>query len=419
MKKGKHVSSKADTREIVKLGDYQEPEVSFVYDDEEEAEREARKKGVPKAVYRVGAVLIVVMVGLALWMNRDSLKPENAWSWVVEQMTGARVGDGFPVSIPGSTVLESNFSAAAGSAAILSDTAFTLLGSDGKESLSLRHSFNNPAMNQVGTNFLLYNSGSTGYVLQSGEKTLCSGNAGRDILSGAVSGRGRYALGMQGSEGASDLEVYDSQGELLYTYLFAQDYITAMALNYDGSYGAVATVKSEKGELISKITILDFSKTEKITEYTISGNLILGMYWSQNGNLYAVGDSGLLMASSSNYEFQNYSYDGRQITAYCLASNRAFVSVSAYAHRGASTLLVFDGSQECVKVDTEKRITSISCSGGTVGTLEDNEVVFYDFTTGQEQARADGGADARSLALSSEHSAYVMGINEVRMLEVE
>ena len=96
-------------------------------------------------------------------------------------------------------------------------------------------------------------------------------------------------MGMQSPQGASYLNVYLKNGTVQYNYLFARDYITAVALNYDASYGAACTVHSEKGEMVSKITIFNFREQDPIAEYETRGNLLLGVYWSENGNIYAVG----------------------------------------------------------------------------------------------------------------------------------
>ncbi|MCH5353199.1 MAG: hypothetical protein J1E06_07010 [Acutalibacter sp.] len=420
-KRKNKVDPKADTARIVRLRNYQEEqeEVYYEYEDEEsEGEERLKKMQVPKAVYRVVIILILLVLGLALWMNRDGLSVDNIRSWIKLQFVGAGQGDGFPVSITGSSVFASNFASYGGDALILSDTAFTAVDPSGKEQLSLRHSLSQPAMHTAHGKTLLYNQDSTGYLVLSGTETVVRGTAEREILSGVVSSGGRYALGLHGSDGASELNVYQKDGTLQYTYSFARDYITAIAMNYDGSYGMTCTVRSERGELVSKVTVFDFNDPEPIASYETRDNLILDAAWTESGDLYAVGESALLMAKSTNYDFTEYSYDGRQLTAYRLDQNRAFLSISAYEHAGPCTLLVFRGNNEPVRVESPERIVSLSASGGTVGALVNTEVVFYDYSTGTEQGRIDGGSDAKSIALNSERMAYVLGVSEIRTVEI-
>ena len=83
-------------------------------------------------------------------------------------------------------------------------------------------------------------------------------------------------------------------------------------------------------------------------------------------------------------------------------------------------MLIDDGRglEEPVQAQAEERIVSLSVSGGTVGALLDQQLVLFDAATGQELARAEAGSDAKSIALSSESAAYVLGVSEIRRLQV-
>lgn len=415
----KKADPKAGTQEIIKLQDYRETEAHIEYEEEEaEGEKRLKKIRIPKAAYRVAIILLVLVLGLALWLNRDRLQPENVINWVKLQFVGSGQGDGFPISITGSAVSASNFTAYSGNALVLSDTALTMLDSTGKELLSLRHSFNEPAMRSAYGKTLLYNQGSTSYLVLSGTDTEISKAADREILCGAVAPGGRYALGLRGSEGASELQVYQKDGSLQFQYSFAKDYITAIAMNYDGTYGFVCTAGSDKGELVSKITVFDFNQAEPLSIFETRDNFLADAAWTEGGDLYAVGLSGLLRAKSSDYTFTEYSYEGRELTAYRLDQGRAFLSVSAYKHAGPSTLLVFRGDGEPVQIESGERIVALSVSGGTVGALANSSVGFYDYSSGEELGRADAGSDAKSIALGSERMAYVLGVSEIRTVEI-
>lgn len=424
-------SEKRNRRKIIQLKDHQPeslweeetpeeaPKAAVEYDGEPEEEA-GQKMGwqAPKAFYRAAVVLVVLVLGLALWVNRESLTPENIWSWMQTQVMGAQGGDGYPVSITGSAVSQGNFTSYGGNAVVLSDTAFTVLGPSGQEVFSQRHSLNQPVLKEAAGNYLLYNQGSTGYLIASGTEVRLEDSAGQDILAGAVAANGRFALATQGKEGAADLTVYLETGEVQFTYSFAQDYITSLALSADGTSGIVCTVRSQGGELVSKVTVFQFDQADPVTQYESRDNLLLGASWGENGMLYAVGDSSLLWARASDLAFSEYSYQGRSPTAFRLEGGQAYVSISAYEHAGASTLLVFRDAGDPVEIQAEARIQALSVSGGTVGALIGQELVLYDASTGGELARADAGSDAQSIALSSESTAYVLGVSEVRRIQV-
>ena len=423
-------SEKRNRRKIIQLKDHQPeslreeetpeeaPKAAVEYDGEPEEEAGQKKAWqAPKAFYRAAVVLVVLVLGLALWVNRESLTPQNIWSWVQTQVMGAQGGDGYPVSITGSSVAERNFLCTDGNAVVLSDTALTITGPSGQELLSLRHSFNQPVLESASGKYLLFNQNSTGYLVADSSGTKLDGSTTQDILAGAIAPNGRFALATQGAEGASEMTVYLATGEVQYTYNFAQDYITALALNSDGTWAMACTVRSQGGELISKITVFNLDDPTPAAEVEVRNNLLLGAYWGSNGVLYALGDSSLFRARSSDLSFVEYSYGGRTPTAFQFAGGQAYVSVSAYEHAGACTLLTFRNLDDPVEVQSEERITALSVYGGTVGALINQQLVLFDSTTGQELARVDAGSDAKSIALSSESAAYVLGVSEIRRVQ--
>ena len=189
------------------------------------------------------------------------------------------------------------------------------------------------------------------------------------------------------------------------------------------SHGAVCTVRSEKGEMVSKLTILDFNLEEPVAEFETRSNYLLAAYWAENGAIYCVGDTALVLGRSGDYQFTEYSYQGRQLTAFELSAGRAFLSISPYEHGGTSTLLAFNGNEETgeknpVRMEMEGRIEAVSVFGGTVGVLMGGQAVFLDYITGMELGRAQAGEDAKGIALGSERRAYVLGVSEIRIAEI-
>lgn len=433
----KHDRKDQEKTRVINLDDYrkspanEEPEAQVEYEDifsgeerEDPAKEQKRElRQLPRALYIISLVLLVAVVGLSLWINREHLSWENIKESVKLQVKGEEVGDGFPVPVTGANVYEGNFISYDGGPVALSNTALTAVNSTGREKFSVRHNLSKPVLRAAGGRYLIYNSGSKGYMALSGGKTTAEGAAEMDIITGAVSPSGKFALGLESSYGSSKLEVYMPDGSLQYEYPFSGGYIMAIAMNYDGTHGAVCTVRSEKGELVSELTILDFNQEEPTARFETRENLLLAAYWAENGSIYGVGDTALVCGRSGEYEFSEYDYQGRQLTAFGFGGGRAFLSVSAYEHGGTSTLLAFSGSEAFgeknpVRMELSGRAQSVSAYGGTVGVLMDGQAVFLDYTTGMELGRAEAGEDARGLALGSEKRAYILGVSDIRAVEI-
>lgn len=434
-KHDKHGEKKA---KVINLDDYrrppaaEEPEAEVEYEDifsgeepedEKQLGRKKELRQLPRAVYISSLVLVAVIVGLSLWMNREHLTWENIKESVKLQVKGEEIGDGFPVPITGANVYEGNFISYDGGVVTLSNTALTAVNSTGTEKFSVRHSLSRPALQAAGGRYLIYNSGSKGYTALSGGQVTAEGTAESDIIAGGICPAGKFALGMESSYGASRLEVYMADGSLQYEYPFSGDYITAVALNYDGTHGAVCTVRSEKGEMVSTITIFDFNEEEPVTRFETRGNMLLAAYWAENGAIYGVGDEAMVCGRSGDYQFTEYDYQGRQLTAFTLGAGRALLSVSAYEHGGTSTLLAFNGNEAFgeknpVRMELEGRVEAVSVYGGNAGVLMGGQAVILDYTTGMELGRAQAGEDAKGIALGSERRAYILGVSEIREAEI-
>lgn len=373
-------------------------------------ERPAPK--VSKSLYRIAAILLAAVVVLVVLENWENLSPGNIGEWIRTKAVGFGFGDGYPVSLTGSEADPGNFGSDNGNVYVVSDTALTVMNSSAKELFSARHSYNNPAVSEAASRYLLYNIGGTGYRVETSAGTQVSGAANCDITAGVICNSGKFALAVQPADYAAELRVYMKDGSQQYSYLFADTYISAIALNSDGTRGAVASVFSRSGAIVSRITVLDFSKEEPVAEYESEGNLIMDMMWSDSNRIIAVGDTQTLV-SDTKFNFSAYNYDGREVTAYCLTDSRAIVSVSNYSYGGSSTLLVFKDGITPVEAELSGRAEWISSAGSKAAALLADGVVSVDLSTGVIEALCDISADTKAVAMADEGTVYLLGVKEI------
>ncbi len=126
----KQEEQKAEKENLQAAYEYEEEQA-----EEEHAPEEKKRRlssSVPRGVYIACLVLVGVIVGLGLWVNREYLTWDNMKEWARLQVLGSESGDGFPVQITGSNVAESNFLTSGGSAVLLSNTALTIVSGEGK-----------------------------------------------------------------------------------------------------------------------------------------------------------------------------------------------------------------------------------------------------------------------------------------------
>lgn len=390
-----------------------------IWEEESDASREnKKKKTVPPRVQllrRVGCILLAAVLVVALWMNRDSTFFHSLGDWFHTRLVGLDTGGGYPTAITGTQVLPTNIMSTDGMAVTLSDTALTIQNATAKTVVSRQHSFSEPRMCAAGGRWLVYNLGGTGYRVESISKTVLTGSTGGNIQAAAIAPSGRFALVTQTADNASRLTVYMANGEVQYTYSFYDAYITAVALNGDGTRGVVATASTNGGALAGTLYLLDFSREDAVTQADAGDNLVLFLHWGDNGVVTAVGDTAALYGRAADFTFETLAYESAVLAA-CSAEGS---TVCLALEGGETPELVLLGGQAPVRAALPAPASSCSVFGGSAAALADGLALVVDTATGELLAQADVGRGVQAVAMSSESTAYVLGISQIRFFDFE
>ena len=381
--------------------------------------RRHRARRIPAWVYRTAAILLAASLGLALWFNRDGLSPENIASWVRENVVGSGTGDGYPVTIGGSQIYARNFRSQNGDAVFVSDTRLTVLNNTGAEKISRQHSFDFPILCLSGDRALIYNLGGKGYQLESSRETVLRGTTEENILGGAIASNGHYALLTECADYLGQLTVYTEQNEKQFEYRFSSCYPVAAALNADATKAFVGGVYAQDGGLVSCLYLLDLNSSEAVSPAgSFAENVPLDAFFYSDGSAALVGDALTAVVNASG-AVSGYEYGGSTLCAYAGGDGYTALCLSSYegASGGRLVLLGPDGREER-SFDVSGEPKAVSLYGNTAAVLAGGTVYAYSIADGALFAQADAGADALSLALADESSAYLLGVSEIRTVSL-
>lgn len=382
--------------------------------------KQKRAHRIPGWVYKIIVILIVSVLGMLLWFNRQNLAPDRVMEWVQDRVVGIGVGDGFPQTIAGTVVEPKNFLSVNKELVMVSDTDLSIYNTTAKLLADRQHSFSEPVMKTNGSRTLIYNLGGTGYQLESRTKTLAKKNTEGNIFAGALSEGGEYAFATQEEGYCGKLTAYNPDNKAKFQYWFADYYPTAVALDASGAHAAVTAISAQDGGLTSAVYLLDFGKegaVEPFTAYT--ENMMLDVYWSADGTISAIGDKMTAVIQSSGNAKVNYDYQGMQLLAYTVDSGRTVLSLAAFNSAANSRVVVLNGSgKESASISVPGEVRSVSLYGDTVAALANGKIYAYSAVGGGAVATADAGSDAKAVALASESAAYVLGISELRYVNL-
>ncbi|MVB10359.1 hypothetical protein CAFE_10470 [Caprobacter fermentans] len=375
---------------------------------------------VPRWVYRIVLILILCVAGTLGWMNRDNLTPANALEWIQARVVGMGVGDGYPHSIAGTSVLPKNFVSADKNVYFASDTSLTVMNSTAKELVSRQHSFSDPVLRLGGNRMLLYNLGGRGCQLESMNRTVKKISVDQNIIAGALARQGEYALLTEADGYCGELTVYTADGREQFHYWFSDYYPTAVALDPDGTRAAVTGVNVANGVMKSAVYLLDLSSAKAQPPLAVyDGNMIFDVSWNGDSAVTAFGDQAAVIVNADSKAKTEYGYGAMQLTAYCSCESMTALGFSSYSGSSDSAFVVLDRSgKKILSQQLQGAIRSVSMYGSAAAALCGSKVSFYTTSPVGAAGTCDAGNDAKAVAMKDETSAYVLGVSEIRLVSV-
>ncbi len=390
-----------------------------------EAKRERpdrfRERRVPRWIYRVIAILAVAALAVLGWYNRTNLEPENVLQWIKTSVVGLGVGDGYPMTFSGSTVAPRNFLCEGKNVVFASDTALSVCSPSGKELLNAQHSYAEPAVCASGVRVLLCNVGGKEAEVETVGGGTVKLSVGQNILGGTLAANGKTAVISAADGYCGMMTAYDAVGKVLSYYWFSDYYPTAVALSPDGTKAAVTGVSAKEGSLVSAVYLIPLAGGKTVRpSVTSDGNLLSGVFWDTDRTVAAVGDTGAVFLDAFSGTKTEYGFGGSQLTAYCGNGGRLALALMPYeGSRSQKLAVVGPAGNELYTAKFSEKIRSVSLFGGTVAALSGGRAYFGSLSSPSSAAReCDAGSDASAVTLKDESSAYVLGISEVRLVNI-
>lgn len=380
-----------------------------------------RERRVPRWVYRVIVILAITALAMLGWYNRANLAPENVLQWMKTSVVGMGIGDGFPMTFSGSTVEPKNFLCEGKNIIFASDTALMVCNSTGKELLNSQHSYADPAVSASGTRVLLFSLGGREVSVETIGGETKKLQVGQNILGASLAENGRCAVVSAADGYCGMMTVYDTAGKVLSYYYFSDYYPTAVALSPDGTQAAVTGVSAKDGVLASAVYLLSVGSGKTVSPVAVCNGSMLGdVYWNAPHTVIAVGDTGAVFLNTVSGAKKEYSFGGRKATAWCSDQGRLAVGLMPYEGSRNQQLVVLNSSGG--EIDTSsfsEKINSVSLFGQTVAALANGKLYCGSLSSPSSAVqKCDAGSDACAVALKDESSAYILGISEVRLVNV-
>lgn len=387
-------------------------------DDYEQEKTEISPEAIKRILIGVGVAIVAGLIVFA-FSNRDKLTWDNISTWWTYDVLG-NAGNGFPVNIVGSEVASSNIAVTQGRVAYASDTSFVTLNSTGSEVANIQLRYSTPVMKASGNKYLTYGLGGTGFQIQSFDEKLYTGEESENIFTGDIASNGVYCIVTEGNGYLSSLYVYNKNNNRIFKYSFSEYYITSVALNSDGSCGVACGITSEGGAVKTAVYLLDFSKEEPKSVYTINGDSVIDCEYLGDNRVVLIGQSASYIIKNGDKNIVTNSYEDRTLANYCFNTDTQTytIALSRSGDGRSCALLQYNsnGDNKC-SVDTEYSAESLSSYKGVIGVLDDNTVYTYNLD-GTLRNEYSVGTGSKKVILINENEVCVLSANQIRHINM-
>ncbi len=357
-----------------------------------------------KKLLQILAIIVATVFLVVIW---------SAFS--AEGLHIAFFSNNFTENIQGSNVEKRNFQLMDGKIAAVSDTSFTINKKSGKQINNTLHSFNQPAMDTDGNYAIIYNIDGKGFQIEKNSSQIINSNTSNEIICAAVSKSGVYALVTKSNDYVAELTVYSADFNEKYKYYFAENYVTDIAINKEGTRAIVSALQSDNGTLKSVIYILDFTNEQALVKLDANDNMVLYVDYFYDGNPVAIGDRYLSIINISKANKSDFNYNDKMLVSYSVNPKLGVSLALSSSNDGRNCDCVVIDSKLNKKADfsTEISVLSISSQNNRIAILSDGLVYIYKFDASNTK-KIEVMTDSSKILLTSNNSFYLLGENEIR-----
>ena len=378
-------------------------------------------KNILKKTFVIFGLLIVLVLSVTLFVNRDNITWDNFTAWFSENILGSSKGEGYPTDIMGTTVSKGNFKLIGGRACYASDTSYVELSDTAGSVINTQLSFSNPVVRGTQNYTIVYGLSGKGFLINDVKKTKYKGTTENLIFTADVNNNGEYCIVTEGSGYLSVLTAYNSENEKLYEYSFADYYITCVSINDSGTGAVCCGVTTVNGAEHSKVYVLDFNSTKPVKEYEFTESVIYDSFYLSSDLVGAVANDAIYIMDFDSNTPKKTEFNSRTLKTYDYnpATKNLVVALSRSGDGRNCDILFFNSSGENeYTIKSNYRVDAISTYKGVLGILSEGSAYILE-EDGTVVEKADPGNDAQSIILSDTDKAFVLGISEIREVEFE
>ncbi|MBQ7871609.1 MAG: hypothetical protein IJ357_05660 [Oscillospiraceae bacterium] len=303
------------------------------------------------------------------------------------------------------------------SPALCDQSGVTLYTDDGVELGVLKRNLYTPVLQAAGDRLLLHDIGGTEVALLDAEaNVLAEPEISGQIIDAALSETDRFAVLSTSDTANSILEVYYSDGTLLFRRTAKSHYLNTCALSPDGSYVAAVLMEQQNVSFTSTVQLFRTDAEEPIAEVPTDCGLVFDLAFVDDETLCAVGLYGLTFLGLDGSVISEYSFMDAGLTGYSIADGKVALTLDTYDLSARYRLVLLDARGEETAAHTLPEGTeAVSLCGRYVAVLGNASAQIY--TTKLEPVTtAETGGAYSVIQVRRDGTAFLLGDQQALLL---
>lgn len=286
--------------------------------DKSQIEERKKKRHAKKNRFLIIIILLlVVSTAFTLYMNIDNPLLHNAFS-------------GVGIDFANETVIEFEktedyaLEGLNGNAIVARNTTVSCVDGNMNNIWTINQNNAAPVIKKGGKYVLTYSFDVPGAMLTKGGNSI-EFSTENNIIGGSVNKNGYCALITREKGYKALVVVYSPEGEVLYKWHSADNYIIDAAISYDNRTLAVATADFSKNTASGGLMFFNFSQEKPYSGQILENNIIMQIKFIGKDSLLVVGDIGAAVFNSLGEKKAEYSYSGKSLTNYDIGDDNSLV----------------------------------------------------------------------------------------------
>ena len=200
----------------------------------------------------------------------------------------------------------------------------------------------------------------------------CSGK----IVSSYVNKNGHFALVLTEDGYKNQIAVFDNNGNVIYKWHSAENYVTGVAISPDNESMAAATIGFTENGFDSGIMMFDLAQNIPCSGQHQSDNLIMDIEFVSNNRLVAIGDKCATYYKKDGKALNTIDYEGKKLITFDVAESGRTILCFARDDSSMSSCDIYSyktNAKESGHFETSGKVLSVSSCGANVLVAKDSE----------------------------------------------